>query len=154
MGDDLDILRRVFGTVIDMLLPKSDTLWFKASIKFAKILLDYEDYTQFLQIIKILKPYCVGEDGGIRRPSNLLAVYSLEILMFTAQRDLKKLKELYEKAETIESGVNTPRVTAIIKECGGKMHLTEGSFDLASACFFSAFKHYTDASDSRNMMCL
>ena len=27
--DDLDILRRVFGTVIDMLLPKSDTLWFK-----------------------------------------------------------------------------------------------------------------------------
>ena len=45
--------------------------------------------------------------------------------------------------QTIESGVNTPRVTAIIKECGGKMHLTEGSFDLASACFFSAFKHYT-----------
>lgn len=48
--------------------------------------------------------------------------------------------------ETLElsSTINDPKVTAIIKESGGKMHMSEKQWDLALDELFESFKNYQE----------
>ena len=42
----------------------------------------------------------------------------------------------------------------VIRECGGKMHLSEGDFEKAYADFFEAFKCYDESGSPRRIACL
>ncbi|KAF6209647.1 hypothetical protein GE061_015395, partial [Apolygus lucorum] len=65
------------------------------------------------------------------------------------QKNTKKLQELYNQSLHIKSAIPHPYIMGIIRECGGKMHLTNGKFDEAITDFFEAFKNYDDAGSPR-----
>lgn len=99
--------------------------------------------------------------------------------MYTAQKNNKKLKTLYEQSLHIKSAIPHPLIMGVIrgnivqiirnylryliiwikifcyiKECGGKMHLREGEFERAHTDFFEAFKNYDESGSPRRTTCL
>lgn len=72
----------------------------------------------------------------MKKGTQLLEIYALEIQIHTEQKNTKRLKELYNKALTIKSAIPHPRIMGIIRECGGKMHMHERSWSDAATDFF------------------
>merc|ERR1719453_194272 len=106
--------------------------------------------------LKELHKACRLEDGteDHKKGTQLLEVFAVVIQMHTERRDHKKLKELYQRALTVKSAIPHPRIMGIIRECGGKMHMSERSWDLAATDFFEAFKSYDEAGERRRISCL
>lgn len=94
----------------------------------------------------------MGDD--LKKGTQLLEIYALEIQMHTAQRNSKKLRELYEKSLKVQSAIPHPRIMAVIRECGGKMHMEEESWEDAQKDFFEAFKNYDESGSPRRIQCL
>jgi len=90
----------------------------------------------------------------MKKGTQLLEVYALEIQMYTAQKNNKKLKAVYEKSLYIKSAIPHPFTMGVIRECGGKMHLREGEYDNAHTDFFEAFKNYDESGSPRRTTCL
>lgn len=81
---------------------------------------------------------CQNLDGSedLKKGTQLLEVYALEIQMYTEQKNTKKLKQLYHKALYVKSAIPHPRIMGIIRECGGKMHMHERIWSEAATDFF------------------
>jgi len=98
------------------------------------------------------------EDGkeDKKKSGFLLDIYVLEIQMYTAQNERRRLKELYDRCMVILSGavVLNPKSTGIIRECGGKMRMRERDYKEAYGDFFEAFKAYDDAGSVKRLRCL
>ena len=73
----------------------------------------------FLNTLYIISMFCTLLLAG----TQLLEVYALEIQMYTAQKNNKKLKALYDQSLHIKSAIPHPLILGVIRECGGKMHL-------------------------------
>ena len=54
------------------------------------------------------------------------------------------MKEAYQLSTQFSSVIEDPRVQAVIKECGGKMYMSEKKWDTAYEEFFASFKNYND----------
>ena len=64
---------------------------------------------------------------------------------YTATKNNKKLKSLYQKALQIKSAIPHPKIMGVIRECGGKMHMALREWEPARNDFFDAFKNYDEA---------
>lgn len=124
----------------------NERLWLKTNIKLARLWLDRKDYRQLTDKLRELHKACQFEDGSDdpSKGTYSLEVYSLEILMYADQRNNKRLKvgpmcfsglpahradirqALYQRALKVKSAVPHPKIMGIIRECGGKMHMSEG----------------------------
>lgn len=85
----------------------------------------------------------------MKKGTQLLEIYALEIQMYTEQKNNKKLKALYEQSLHVKSAIPHPLIMGVIRECGGKMHLREGQFSEAHTDFFEAFKNYDESGNAR-----
>jgi len=103
-------------------------LAFKTNLKLAKVWLDRGEFVRLGKILKQLHIGCQNADGSddSKKGTQLLEVYALEIQMYTATKNNKKLKELYKLSLHIKSAIPHPKIMGIIRECGGKMHMSEG----------------------------
>lgn len=119
----------------------------------------------------------------MKKGTQLLEIYALEIQMYTAQKNNKKLKALYEQSLHIKSAIPHPLIMGVIRgthrllcsflkrtieksgvdlfrkfvcfaECGGKMHLREAQYEQAHTDFFEAFKNYDESGSPRRTTCL
>lgn len=99
---------------------------------------------------------CTTAEGhpDLKKATLLLEVYAIEIQMYSAQKNFKKLKELYDKSLSIKSAIPHPRIMGIVRECGGKMHMREKAWEAAHTDFFEAFKSYDDAGSGRRCSAL
>ena len=81
---------------------------------------------------------CQREDGmdDMKKGTQLLEVYALEIQMHTELKNNKQLKVLYKRALDVKSAIPHPRIMGIIRECGGKMHMHERLWSDAATDFF------------------
>lgn len=61
-----------------------------------------------------------GEDD-LKKGTQLLEIYALEIQMYTAQKNNKKLKALYEQSLHIKSAIPHPLIMGVIR--GKEEHL-------------------------------
>lgn len=131
---------------------KNDRLWIKTNLKLAKLWLDRKEFTRLNRILRQLHASVEQEDGsggsGLTKSSSaerlaasggssdvdqrkgtlLLEIYALEIQMYTEQKNHKKLKELYTQSLAVRSAIPHPRIMGVIRECGGKMHMTESEY--------------------------
>ncbi|ETN00802.1 hypothetical protein PPTG_17661 [Phytophthora nicotianae INRA-310] len=152
-----EILQRFYETTLETLKEaRNERLWFKTSVKLGNLLYEIGDFSRLSKIIKELLASCSDEDAddGVRKNSQLLEVYALQIQMYTAQKDNKKLVSIYEKALRTKSGVAHPRIIGVIHECGGKMYMMQREWDKARSDFFSGFKSYDEAGEPRRLQCL
>ncbi|XP_064621028.1 COP9 signalosome complex subunit 2 isoform X2 [Lineus longissimus] len=151
------LLQNFYETTLEALKEaKNDRLWFKTNTKLGKLYFDREEYGKLQKILKQLHQSCQTEEGedDLKKGTQLLEIYALEIQMYTAQKNNKKLKALYEQSLHIKSAIPHPLIMGVIRECGGKMHLREGEYEKAHTDFFEAFKNYDESGSPRRTTCL
>ncbi|EGG20028.1 proteasome component region PCI domain-containing protein [Cavenderia fasciculata] len=154
---DLDLVQQIYDLTLKTLLEaKNERVWFRTNLKLCKLLFEKEEYSRLAKILRELQKSCQNEDGSDdqKKGSQLVDIYALEIQMYTATKNNKKLKELYKKALDIKSAIPHPRIMGIIRECGGKMHMAEKEWEKAHSDFFEAFKNYDEAGNPRRIQCL
>ncbi|KAJ6628674.1 COP9 signalosome complex subunit 2 [Pseudolycoriella hygida] len=153
----MELLQNFYETTLDALKDaKNDRLWFKTNTKLGKLYFDRSDFTKLQKILKQLHQSCQTDEGedDLKKGTQLLEIYALEIQMYTVQKNNKKLKALYEQSLQIKSAIPHPLIMGVIRECGGKMHLREGEFENAHTDFFEAFKNYDESGSPRRTTCL
>jgi len=154
---ELDLIQSMYDLTLKALLEaKNERVWFRTNLKLAKLLFEREEYNRLAKILRDLHKSCENADGtdDQKKGSQLVDIYALEIQMYTATKNHKKLKELYGKALEIKSAIPHPRIMGIIRECGGKMHMSEKEWEKAHTDFFEAFKNYDEAGSPRRIQCL
>ncbi|KAH6630530.1 PCI domain-containing protein [Chaetomium sp. MPI-SDFR-AT-0129] len=134
----------------------NERLWLKTNIKLAKLLLDRKDYHTVGRKLRELHKVCQKEDGtdDPSKGTYSLEIYALEIQMYSETRNNNQLKALYQKALKVRSAVPHPKIQGVIRECGGKMHMSEENWKSAQIDFFEAFRNYDEAGDLRRIQVL
>ncbi|KAL0482687.1 COP9 signalosome complex subunit 2 [Acrasis kona] len=136
---------------------KNDRLWFKVKYKLAELCYETRQFSRLERLIKELQSTTKIAGKNEEDPSKAtqrLEILSIQIQMYTAQKNNKKLKELYHDSVKIKSAIAHPRIMGIIRECGGKLHTREKDFGKANEDFFEAFKSYDEAGSPRRIQCL
>ena len=85
--------------------------------QLGKLCFDRGDFTRLQRIIKQLHQSCLTEEGldDMKKGTQLLEVYALEIQMYTEQKNNKKLKALYEQSLHIKSAIPHPLIMGVIR---------------------------------------
>jgi COP9 signalosome complex subunit 2 len=134
----------------------NERLWLKTNIKLAKLFLDRKDYGAITKKLRELHKACEREDGSDdpSKGTYSLEIYALEIQMYAETKNNKQLKRLYERALKVRSAVPHPKIMGIIRECGGKMHMSEENWKDAQSDFFESFRNYDEAGSLQRIQVL
>ena len=134
----------------------NERLWLKTKIKLARLWLDRRKYADLVGVLKELHTACQKEDGSDdpSKGTYALEIYALEIQMYADTRNNKRLKALYQRALKVRSAVPHPKVMGIIRECGGKMHMSEENWKEAQTDFFESFRNYDEAGSLQRIQVL
>ena len=157
MSRDFLYFQDFYETTLEALRDaKNERLWFKTMTKLGKLYFDRGEYGRLSRILKQLHSSCTTQDGedDLKKGTQLLEIYALEIQMYTAQKNNKKLKALYDQSLHIKSAIPHPLILGVIRECGGKMHLRENEYEKAHTDFFEAFRNYDESGSPRRTTCL
>lgn len=141
---------RVFQTT------NNERLWLKTNIKLARLWLERKQYGPLVKLVKELHRACQREDGSDdhSKGTYALEIFALEIQMYSDTKNNKRLKGLYEEALKVRSAVPHPKIMGIIRECGGKMHMREESWEEARSDFFESFRNYDEAGSLQRIQVL
>ncbi|KAI8890880.1 PCI-domain-containing protein [Backusella circina FSU 941] len=156
-ADNMAFMEKFYQTTLDSLVEiKNERLWVKTNLKLAKLMLDRKEFGKLGKILKELRAACQKDDGtdDQRKGTHLLEVLALEIQMYTETKNNKKLKELYQQCLSVKSAIPHPRIMGVIRECGGKMHMSEKQWDDAQTDFFESFKNYDEAGSPQRIQVL
>ena len=123
----------------------NERLWLSTNTKLARLWLAQKDYDRLTEKVRELHKACQREDGtdDPSKGTYSMEAYALEIQMYAETRNNKRLKVsqmlflgcghelilrqgLYQRALKVRSAVPHPKIMGIIRECGGKMHMSEG----------------------------
>ncbi len=134
----------------------NERLWLKTNIKLAKLLLDRKDYQAGARKLKELHKACQREDGSDdpSKGTYSLEIYALEIPMYAETKNNKQLKRLCQRALQVRSAVPHPKIQGVIRECSGKMHMSEENWKDAQIDFFESFRNFDEAGDLRRIQVL
>jgi COP9 signalosome complex subunit 2 len=153
------VIRQLYEITLDALsrdAKQQEKLWFNIKTKLATLFFETKAFAELKELITELKNWCrdASNNYDVRKGTQLLTVYSIEIQMYTELQDIKKLKTIYNESLEVVSAIPPPRILGIIRECGGKMFMRQENWDNASQAFFQAFKNYDEAGHPRRMQCL
>jgi len=154
---NLGLIEQIYNiSLASLKIQGNDRVWFRTNLKLGKLLYDADEHAKLAKILKDLHKSCQSDDGvdDPKKGSQLVDIYALEIQMYTATKNNKKLKELYHQALDIKSAIPHPRIMGVIRECGGKMHMREKEWEKAHTDFFEAFKNYDEAGSPNKIKCL
>ncbi|KAI9745300.1 MAG: hypothetical protein M1818_001580 [Claussenomyces sp. TS43310] len=134
----------------------NERLWLKTNIKLAKLFLDRKDYGSVVKKVRELHKACEREDStdDPSKGTYSLEVYAIEIQMYAHTKNNKQLKRLYKRALKVRSAVPHPKIMGIIRECGGKMHMSEENWKDAQSDFFESFRNYDEAGSLQRIQVL
>ncbi len=134
----------------------NERLWLKTNIKLARLHLERKDYAFLMPLVREMHKACENEDGteDVNKGTQLLEIYAMEIQMYADTHNTAQLKTLYEKALKVKSAVPHPKVMGIIRECGGKMHMSEENWKDAQSDFFESFRNYDEAGSLQRIQVL
>eukprot|EP00574_Skeletonema_japonicum_P010591 CAMPEP_0201713852 /NCGR_PEP_ID=MMETSP0593-20130828/545_1 /ASSEMBLY_ACC=CAM_ASM_000672 /TAXON_ID=267983 /ORGANISM="Skeletonema japonicum, Strain CCMP2506" /LENGTH=575 /DNA_ID=CAMNT_0048203051 /DNA_START=89 /DNA_END=1816 /DNA_ORIENTATION=- len=149
----------------------NERLWFKTNLKYGQLLYEMNETAKLQLVIRDLlvssgQPTDILEgttnNSSFSSESNttstggthVMEIAALQIQLYSRLKDTKKLRAAYHRAMSVRGGIPHPRTLALIQELGGKMHMSQRSFDEASQAFFQAFKSYDEAGDRSRLRCL
>ncbi|CAB3240153.1 unnamed protein product [Arctia plantaginis] len=115
---NMELLQDFYETTLEALKDaKNDRLWFKTNTKLGKLYYDRGDFNKLAKILKQLHQSCQTDEGedDLKKGTQLLEIYALEIQMYTAQKNNKKLKALYEQSLHIKSAIPHPLIMGVIR---------------------------------------
>ncbi|KAJ5111138.1 hypothetical protein N7532_001673 [Penicillium argentinense] len=134
----------------------NERLWLKTNIKLARLWLERKEFSQLSKKVRELHRACQREDGSddSSKGTYLLELFALEIQMYAEMKNNKRLKVLYQRALRVRSAVPHPKIMGIIRECGGKMHMSEENWKEAQSDFFESFRNYDEAGSMQRIQVL
>ncbi|KAJ5623117.1 PCI-domain-containing protein [Penicillium lividum] len=134
----------------------NERLWLKTNIKLARLWLERKEYGQLSKKVRELHRACLKEDGtdDSSKGTYLLELFALEIQMYAETKNNKRLKALYQRALRVRSAVPHPKIMGVIRECGGKMHMSEENWEEAQSDFFESFRNYDEAGSIQRIQVL
>ncbi|POY74004.1 hypothetical protein BMF94_2815 [Rhodotorula taiwanensis] len=158
-GIGLDKMQEFYEVTMNALEEqKNERLSTKTNLKLAKLWLDRHEYGRLNKVLKELHAQCAPTDDGAdvdsSKGTTQLEVYALEIQMYGELKNNKKLREIYEKSLRVRSAIPHPRIQGVIRECGGKMYMSEKDWTKAQVDFFEAFKAYDEAGSPQRIQVL
>ncbi|UZJ50774.1 hypothetical protein CBS101457_000094 [Exobasidium rhododendri] len=135
---------------------KNERLSVKTDLKLARLWLARGEFTRLSKIIKDLRAYCTTADGSDDQTKGtiLLEIFALEIQMYGETENYKKLKQTYDATLQVKSAIPHPRIMGVIRECGGKMHMSEKNWEAAQIDFFQSFLNYDEAGSPQRIQVL
>lgn len=84
----------------------------------------------------------------------LLELFAQEIQMYIETKETRKMKQVFNLTEKFDAIIDDPRVMGIIKECGGKMYMSEKRWDQALDQFRASFVYLIDGGNARAQVIL
>jgi COP9 signalosome complex subunit 2 len=87
-----------YGLTLEFLADsKNERLWFKTNMKLANLWVGLCEVGKAGRVLKELRRSCQNADGSddMKKGTQLLEIYALEIQLYTEQKNNKKLKDLY-----------------------------------------------------------
>ncbi|KAF9361367.1 hypothetical protein BGX26_003879 [Mortierella sp. AD094] len=156
-SSDMAFMEKFYQTTLNALKDaNNERLLVKTNLKLAKLWLDRKEYARLSKILRQLHASCQADDGtdDQRKGTHLLEIFALEIQMYTATKNSKKLKALYQQCLSVKSAIPHPRIMGVIRECGGKMHMSEKEWDQAQTDFFESFRNYDEAGSFQRIQVL
>jgi COP9 signalosome complex subunit 2 len=156
-------LQDVYTTTLTALTQSAgnERLCFKIRIKLAKLFLSQSDWKHLKELLnELIASLTTTRSGDViderSKGTQLMEVYALQIQMYTAMNDIKRLSDAYRKALSVsKAAVPHPGITGIIYECGGKMYMQERDWDSSRLQFLEAFKAYDEAGQTnKTLACL
>lgn len=158
---------QMYNMILDILKDQNQQLWFNISLRLGKIYLDQAKMQDLDDLLNILKRNCMKQStdgdgdqimsGGERPKINtnspydpdksnlLLETFALEIQMCDKVGDKKRMKRVYPQTMNLDAVISDPRVMGTIKECGGKLYMSEKKWELALETLFDCFKCYQES---------
>jgi COP9 signalosome complex subunit 2 len=67
--------------------------------------------------------------------------------MCIERKETRRMKEVFSLTKKFSSVIEDPRVVGIIKECGGKMYMSEKRWDAALGEFKESFERLVECGD-------
>lgn len=105
------------------------------------------------QVIKELKAQCRDQQNPNLFDTNkgnlVLEVLALEIQMCIERKESRRMKQTFQLTEQFTTVIEDPRVVGVIKECGGKMYMSEKKWDEALKQFWDSFLSLVDSGHPR-----
>lgn len=157
LGLDLPYpLLQTLATSLDA--QRAPRLWLSANIVLlrTKVLhhspLDDATEQQLLHLHAAIEHTHARDDP--RRGTQLLQIYALQMHLYTRQKNLPRLRAVYNQALRAKPVVPHPRTSAQIHELGGRMLLQERNWGGALQEFFEAFKAYDEVACDQRIICL
>ncbi|KAF8543599.1 PCI domain-containing protein [Trichophaea hybrida] len=156
-SEDMPYMEKFYDMTLEAFTgTNNERLWLKTNIKLAKLWLDRKEYARLTRNVRSLYKACQKSDGSDdpSKGTYLLEVYAIEIQMYSEMGNNKKLKALYNKSLRVRSAVPHPKIMGIIRECGGKMHMSEENWKDAQSDFFESFRNYDEAGSLQRIQVL
>ena len=85
----------------------------------------------------------------VTKGNQLLEVFALEIQMCIDTREQLRMKRIYNLTQKFTAVIEDPRVVGIIKECGGKMYMSEKRWAAALEEFRASFQSLVESGNPR-----
>ncbi|GAA97468.1 uncharacterized protein L969DRAFT_604511 [Mixia osmundae IAM 14324] len=159
---DLATMQQFYeATLVSLAESKNERLRTKTNVKLAKLWLDRKEYAQLTKSVRELHASVApspdendSEAIDNTRGTLLLEIYALEIQMHTEMKNNQKLRQIYEATTQVRSAIPHPRISGVIKECGGKMFMYEKAWAKAQVAFFDSFRNYDEAGSPQRIVVL
>ncbi|KAI9624814.1 hypothetical protein KEM48_008706 [Puccinia striiformis f. sp. tritici PST-130] len=120
-------------------------------------ILDYVGMAQDLDISLMQQWYEVTQNA-LQAAKNERLNVKIELKLAKIWMDKKEYtrleQEIYDQTLTVKSTIPHPKIMGIIRECGGKMHMSEKNWTAAQYDFFEAFKNYDEAGSPQRISSL
>ena len=83
----------------------------------------------------------------VKKGSLLLEVFALEIQMCIERKETRRMKSVFSLTKKFSSVIEDPKVVGIIKECGGKMYMSEKRWEAALGEFKESFERLVEVGE-------
>mmetsp|Transcript_18201 Transcript_18201/g.18258 ORF Transcript_18201/g.18258 Transcript_18201/m.18258 type:complete len:453 (+) Transcript_18201:134-1492(+) len=154
---NVEVLSKMYEITLQALKnSNNERLWFNTNQKLAKLYLDANKLSEVERLLGVLKQSCQNPDGSddLSKGTYLLEIYCLEIQLCSVTRNAARMRQIYPHTLNLNAAVADPRIMGIIREEGGKMHMTEGNWLEAYNELYEAFRAHQEAGNSRAKDCL
>ena len=140
----------MYELILGSLKKSNERLWFGTSLRLGQIYLTDQNFQLLNQLLLDLKQACKKPDMAdgnlldvdvydVSKGNQLLEVFAMEIQMCIDTKEQLRMKQIYNLTQKFTSVIEDPRVVGIIKECGGKMFMSEKRWDAALEEFRASF---------------
>lgn len=149
LGEKPKEAKSMYELILGNLKTSNERLWFTASLRLGKIYLDEKDFDNLEKSIKELKEHVKDPNNphiyDMNKSNLALEVLALEIQMCSLRGENRRMRQVFRDTEQFKSVIEDNRVTGIIKECGGKMYMSERNWKEALMSFWEGFVAMVDS---------